>query len=155
MTEFTAWGPGPVDNDTAISWLKETLQPVFPRIEAALTRDDADPDEKRAAVFLLEKIGFEGMCEDDHLKHLLVAASSSMQELAQDDEWIESWEDGDVVRTALLGEASIMDERSQDAAIPGALPLSERIKEIEPVAPEKRGSDGAALRALKKRLTEE
>ena len=146
MTEFTAWGPGPVDNDTAQAWLKEILAPVFPRIESVLTESESDPDKKRAAAFLLERIGFEELCDEDYLKHLLMQASGALQELAQEDEWVESWEDPEAVRTALLEDASMMDERSRDAALPGAVSLDERIKEIQPVTPVKRGSDAAAIR---------
>jgi len=86
-----AWGEDAYENDTAGDWFDYTFEKakLSWHVQKALNSDYVE--EQRAAAYLLEHLGKVYIYPTDELEKHLALAIIRLEDLLDDEEWIDSW----------------------------------------------------------------
>lgn len=105
-----AWGTGPLDNDTAADWFyKLETVPVTKMIDDVVFSKKPNPDELRAASWLLSQLAGNGYVYPIFKKENTVKeATNKMLRLASS-KWIDDWNNPEEVRSNLRDEISTLE----------------------------------------------
>lgn len=96
-----AWGPGPLQNDHAADWLHDLFEGTRFAERVADALAGGDPDEVRAAAWLLGVLGKVYVWPIDRVDADRAAARAALEKLLADEAWLSSWSDRGEIEQAL------------------------------------------------------
>ena len=96
-----AWGEGPLQNDRAADWLHELLDGTGFCDRVAQGLASGDPDQVRAAAWLVTVLGRVYVWPIDRLDADRAAARTALEALLADADWLGSWTEPEKARDAI------------------------------------------------------
>ena len=109
-----AWGEGPLDNDRAADWMHELLSGTgfCDRVAAGLASDD--PDEVRAAAWLVQTLGRVYVWPIDRLDADRARARAALARLLADEAFLGARADRAALEAALRDQLDALPEPRPD-----------------------------------------